>query len=266
MPDELTTSSWKQCELGLRQVAWPELLLSGTDPRVHYAGEEFDIEFDPFRIAIGDRPLGLDLGELYRRSKRELPALYQEFAVSNRIWMISYAVGVIEEGRGRELTDLGLRVSFPSASRIRASIIDVLPQTRFVTKLKASLECKADVRLDGHLEMPDAAVALLADTIPAGFDSKLTLATHADLVGRTSFSVMTSVIQSIGVASSASEWLLHKDGVPLVGTHIFKQTVILPKNVQSVTVKATVYAVVGGFFRAPVRLQGEEVDLPCRLS
>lgn len=250
--------------------SWRQSLL--LDPskitNLHLAGGKPDIQFQSLRITIGDRPLARNLASLYSASGKALPADFLAFSAAYRLYLVTATVGVLEEHRGRPLDQIGFKIQYSDAPEARVSIVDVLPQSRFVTLVGTELSCTTDVSLDGHAELPDELAKLLSGAEPISAAAKITLSAKAGIVGRIRFSVVTPVIQAMGQASGTAEWILRRDSKPLVGTHTFSHVLLAPKHLadSNLTAFAFVTATVGGFLRVPVPLNSPSVGLTVDLT
>ena len=231
-------------------------------PSERHLGEEPEIEFEPFRFRIGDRPIARDIRRLYELADRKVPEDLEVFH-GNDIWAITYAVSVLGGANFKSVRELGFRMRYPEKPRV--TVLEVMPQTKFVKKLGGSFTSEADLDIWGQASVPSELTQLLEVFEHLGFGGKLKLSTKVNVVGRLSFSVVTPVIVATGVGDSGSEWAFQRDEIPLVGDHIMVQIIHTPRFQEKLKFKAQVYTTVVTSYFFPARLQSEWVELTCPL-
>lgn len=225
-------------------------------------GAEPDVEAGRIRLRIGERPVARNLRVLYELSKREVPADLEVF-ISYDIWLLTHSISVVKEGGFKQIRQLGYQMKFPD--RPRVTVLEVLPQTRFVTNVGGFFKGEADIQLNGQAAVPDSITHLLDYVEDLSLGGKVTLSNQINLVGRVSFAVMTPVIQAVGAGDSSSEWVFIKDEQPLLGDQLMTQMILTPLRLNKLKFKARLYATISSFNLIPARFQSDWIDLECIL-
>ncbi len=226
-------------------------------------GTKADIEDSNFRFRIGRRPLVYNLRNLYQASGRSLPNSLEIF-ISYDIWLLTHAVSIIKERGFKKVQQFGYQVCFPKDPKV--TVIDVLPQTQFITKIGTSFKSETDIKINGQAAITNDLINLLEKVIPLSFGGKLTCSNHANIVARLSFSTISSVVQAAGVGDNESEWIFIKDEKPLLGDQIMTQIILTPKYLERFNFKARIFATISTFNFLPVRLKSKWVKLECNLK
>src|ERR1017187_3248169 len=216
-----------------------------------YGGEPV-VEKGHVRLRIGERPIVRNLNLLYRKSGRALPADLEVFSAYN-IWLIVFSVGVVREAGLREVERFGFVATFPEKPRV--TILNVLPQTRFVTRAGARLRAEATLALNGGAKVPEALTQAISATEVLSGDAQLRLTTEANVVGTLSFSLITPVVESVGVGGRRAEWVFEKAEEPLVGDQQMVVTLLTPKTVDELEVTVRLSATVAVFNLLPCNLE-----------
>lgn len=242
---------------------------NATDPNLlvppsqrHLGGDEPDIEADRLRLRIGDRPIARNLRRLYELSDRQLPDTLEVFT-SYDLWLLTHAVSVIKEGGYKRVRHLGYRMSFQEKPRV--TVVDILPQTHFVTKVGGFFRAETDIQLNGEAKVPDSLTELLEEVESISLGGQIRISAEANVVGRVSFSVMTPVIQAVGVGSNGSEWVFRKDEQPLLGDQLMIQIVLTPRRLREIKFRAQLHAAITTFDFLPALLESDWLDLECEL-
>ena len=244
-----------------RQNATDPYLLVPPSQR-HLGGDEPDIETDRLRLRIGDRPIARNLRRLYELGNRQMPDNLEVFT-SYDLWLLTHAVSVIKEGGYKRVRHLGYRMSFHEKPRV--TVVEVLPQTRFVTKIGGFLRAETDIQLNGEAKVPDNLIALLEEVESFSLGGQIRFSAEANVVGRVSFSVMTPVIEAVGIGSSSSEWVFRKDSQPLLGDQLMIQIVLTPRRLRKIKLRAQLHVTITTFNFLPVRLESDWLELECEL-
>jgi hypothetical protein len=179
------------------------------------------------------------------------------------LWLVPHSVGIVRQHGSGRASAFGYQADFRDAEQVYT--LDMLPQTKFVTRIEGSFQTEADLALEGHAEVPKEAKALMEAMEWLGGDAHLKLSTEAKLLGRISFSVLSPVIQSVGIGKSRIEWLLDEDDKPLLGDQVFFQTVAVAAGTEKLTFHAKAYALIKGSpfgFRAMFETATIEVSCP----
>jgi hypothetical protein len=161
----------------------------------------------------------------------------------------------VREAGFREVDRFGLAATFPEKPRV--TVLNVLPQTRFVQRAGGLLKANVGLALNGSAHMPEAVTQALAQTDLLSADASINLSTEANLVGTLSFSVLTPVISAIGIGSRRAEWVFEKAEQPLVGDQQMIVTLLTPKNLDEIDVTARLSATVSVFNLLPCNLETE---------
>jgi hypothetical protein len=219
-------------------------------------GSGSQVEQGRVRVRIGERPIVRDLKRLYRKAGKTLPTDFEVFSAYN-IWMILFAVGIVRESGMREVDRFGFAVTFPEKPRV--TVLNILPQTRFVKRAGAILKAEATLSLNGSAQVPEVVSQVLTATDALSADASLNVSTEANVFGTLSFSVLTSAIQAIGTGDRRAEWVFEKAEQPLVGDQHLAVTLLAPKQVDEIEVTTQLSASVSVFNLLPCKLETEFV-------
>ena len=234
--------------------------LLAVAPSQRSFGSAPQVEQGRVRLRIGERPIVRDLKRLYRKAGKTLPADFEVFSAYN-IWMILFAVGIVRESGMREVDRFGFAVTFPEKPRV--TVLNVLPQTRFVKRAGAILKADATLSLNGSAHVPESVSQVLAATDALSADASLSVSAEANVFGTLSFSVLTSVIQAIGTGDRRAEWVFEKSEQPLVGDQHLAITLLAPKHVDELQIATRLSASVSIFNLLPCKLETEfTLDVP----
>jgi hypothetical protein len=255
-------------ELQLAEALNPNL---ETPPAQRKFGNQPDIRKNNVTVRIGSTPIVIDLVQIYQRSGRQLPADLAFFADSYRMWMIQYHVNAMEEPGRDRIRQLGFEVRLPEGERHpEFTVVSVLPQTAFVTRLQVDgrLECSADLDLSAGAKLPGAVTELVKELdvgAELGGAAKFQVSSGAKIAGRISFAVVTATIAAIGEGDTYSQWVLQREDRPLTGGHCFVQVALVPEVVKQVSVECRVSAVVTSAFGLfPDKRRSGWTKLRCR--
>lgn len=241
---------------------------NAIDPYLHIPPNERDLGGEPhietknIRLRIGERPVAFDLRTLFEENNRQVPEHIQIFK-SYTIWVINHNIGIIKEGGYKSINKLGYRVQFPDEPKV--TVIDILPQSRFIKKLEMSFKNETDIQINGQVSIPDPLVILMNILKDIQLDAKINIANHLNIVGRFSFSVISPITQAVGVGDRTSEWLFTKKDKPLIGNQNVAQIVLTPRYTRKLNFKSQIYATVSTFNLIPSKLESEWIDLECEL-
>lgn len=236
--------------------------LLAIPPSQRTFGAEPTLEKGHVRLRIGERPIVRNFKQLYKRLNKPLPADLEVFTAYN-IWLIAFGVGIVRDSGMREVERFGFAVTFPE--RPRMTVLDVLPQTRFVKKAGAQLKAEARLSLNGKAGLPEAVTQMLAQTDTLSADAALSFSTDANVVGTLSFSVLTPVIEAIGTGDRRAEWVFEKSEQPLVGDQHMMVTLLAPRSVEQFDIKARLSATVAVFNFLPCKLETEiDMEIPLK--
>jgi len=239
----------------------PELF---EDPIEWTWGPSPHIEFESIRIKLGRRPMVYPITQLYDKLGKEIPKEYTMY-VSYDIWIVTMVVGILKEGGWKNVTQLGCQIEYPETPKV--TILEMLPQTEFIQKASGMIYSNSSISLNGSAAVDDSVLGESQLSELASGSFKLDTANEVSLAANLKYSVLTTKVITTGVGDNCGEWLFKKHDKPLLGDQHFTHTLLVPSEVQSLKLKARLYANVGGFASLPVRLVGEwetlevEVDL-----
>lgn len=232
-------------------------------PLERKAGGTPNIEIEKIRMYIGSNPIAFNLKELYKKSKKEIPPEIQIFKSYN-VFIINHTVGVIQEGGWEKVKQVGYRMRFSAENEV--TVLDVLPQSKYVTNLEGNLNFEADLNLNGELSTPDKVTNLINQIEGVGIGGKLKVATNSSIVGRFNFSVITSEIQSIGKGNNYSEWIFNRVDKPLVGDDIeMFQIILADRFIEELSFEASIYSIISTWNFLPSRRQSDWITIKCKL-
>jgi|GEM_PF-6852227 len=253
-PIELTTAS---NVLGKDFEITPSQRLQG--------GNEPDIETSKIRMYIGTKPMLTDIRKLYKKINKPVPPEVELFKSYNA-YFLPHTVGVIQEGGSDSIRQIGYQMKFPANAEV--SVLNVLPESKFITKVGGGFGFEADLSLNGEAHIPESVTAWAESTEMLGLGGKLRLSTANNIIGRFKFSVVTSEIMSIGKGSTYSEWVFNRGESPLFGNDIEMYQLILVDKFYSEPVlkfQARVYCVISTWGLIPSRRESDWIPLECRL-
>lgn len=234
-------------------------------PSMRKLGGSPDIATDTIRLFIGTKPVAFNLKKLYQKIGKQIPPEIEIFKSYNA-YILNHNVGAIKEGGGQKIVQIGYRVKFPNDSKI--VVLDVMPQSKFVTNIEGKFNFEADLNLNGELSIPSQLTKLLEENIEyVGLGGKLKASTDNNIVGRFSFSVQTPVIQSIGKGNNYSEWVFEKDDKPLHGDDFeMYQIILVDRFEESIEFEANIYAVINTWNLITSRRESNWVKVRCELG
>jgi hypothetical protein len=160
-----------------------------------------------------------NLKRLFVKAGKTLPPDLDVFAAYN-IWLVAFGIGILRESGFGAVQRLGFSVTFPDKPRF--TVIELLPQTKFVKKFGSHVKIETALGLNGSARVPEAVSQVVAQTDVLSADASLCLSAAADLVGTLSFSVFTPTVETIGIGCRRAEWAFEKSERPLLGDqHMF---------------------------------------------
>lgn len=247
--------------LGIRSALDPDLMISPLDRTF---GDDPEIEEGFLKLRIGDRPFARNLRTMYELNDRKVPDEIEIFMAYD-VWLITHVVSIMQEAGYKKVKQLGCEVRFQEEPKV--TILELLPQTRFIKKLGGLFKSEAGIQLNGKATLPASVSQLLNSVENFSLGAEMTLSSQANIVGKLSFAVMSAAVVATGVGDRRSEWLFNKAGDrPLQGDQLMVHVLLTPKHLKNVTFKARIYATISGFNFIPVRLKSEWVDLACDLK
>jgi hypothetical protein len=250
--------------LDLKPSPFGNLLFTPGDR--HFGPEEPDADemaINGLKVRLGDRPLARNLRRLYEKAHKKLPPNLSVYD-SYDLFLIPHSVGLLRKSGTASVKAVGYEADFGDAEQVYT--LEMLPQTRFVTRLDVSLHAEADLAVEGHAEVPAPARALLDVVESVGGDARLKLSAETKVLGRVSFSLLSPVIQSVGVGKSRIEWKLEADNTPLLGDQMLLQTVAVPLGTESITMRSKAYVLLKPTRLSwPAMFETRSIEVTCPL-
>jgi hypothetical protein len=243
-------------------------LTEGPFGNLLYSPYEVDFGADPIsvkdlQVRLGDRPFAKNLRRLYELGHKELPPDLAVFDVYD-IWIITHVIGAVRQKGRASIQTLGYEADFEDEDQVYT--VDILPRPKFNTMMGVSFENQVDLGIEGHGQLPEEARAFLDAVEFLGGDAKLTLSSDVKVVGRVSFSLMSPIIQAVGIGASRCEWCFEVDRAPLLGDQIMLQTILVPKRTKIVKLKVRGYALIKtGWISFPAMFRTSWLEVECQL-
>jgi hypothetical protein len=259
--DFLDSATATELTLSLTDATDP-LLAVPPDRRIFGSDDAAEVSKGSLRLRIGDRPVVRNLKRLFAKLGKALPPEL-EVLTGYHIWLIAFGVGILRESGFGAVQRFGFSVAFPDKPHV--TVIDLLPQTRFVKKFGAELRAEASLGVGGSARLPESVAGLLSQTDALSADATLFLSTTADLVGTLRFSVFSPTVHTIGIGSRRAEWLFEREDLPLLGDQHMFATVLVPKVIEELDAAVRLYATVRTFGLIPCNL-GKALPIPISLA
>ena len=233
------------------------------DERKMGSGEP-DLATDMIRMYIGTNPVAYNLKELFKKSNRPIPPKIQIFKSYN-VYIINHTVGIVKEGGWEKVRQIGYRMKFMPGQEV--TVLDVMPQSKYVTQVGATLNFDAQLDLNGELSPPNQLTELLNNIDGVGVGGKLKVAAQGSVVGRFTFDVITPEIQSIGKGNDYSEWIFKRVDHPLVGDDIeMFQIVLVNRFAEELKFEASIYSTISTWNFIPSSRKSEWINVTCKLN
>lgn len=240
----------------------PTLLVLPSKRKLGHAADA-DVKTDKIHVRVGRRPTVRNLRALYELTGRKIPPNLEIFR-AYELWLVTHVVGVVKSGAWENIRELGYKMYFPDKPRI--TVYAVLPQTQFVKKFGLELKVEVGMNLDGAVSMPVKVSELLERIEEISLYGEVRISNAVNIIGNLSFSVVTPIVQAIGVGDRVSEWVFKKYRRPLLGDLIMMQVVLTPRHLDKLVFKAQTYVTVNGFTKpVPVKIPSKWIDLECLL-
>jgi hypothetical protein len=191
-----------------------------------------------YHLRVGSRPFARSIRAYYAANRRKLPPEYA--AMRGEVYVVTHAVGVLADAHPGRVATVGYDASFGGPG----STVDLCPNTRFREWFGADLTFKAAIGAEGSVALPDLVGELASTVIPIAAGAELQLAASAKMLGQLRLSVKTPKVQTVGRASTHVSWQLDKDAEPLVGDQVLVQTVVVPREQETLTFKLQASAMI----------------------
>ncbi|WP_216663726.1 hypothetical protein [Lentimicrobium sp. L6] len=191
------------------------------------------------KVRIGNEPIIKDLKKLYFYANKAIPADLQVLFENKDIYLIMHTISAIRLSGSAKVDELQYHAEFVEKG---PQTIDLLPNTSFKEVIKVDLGIKGAISGGGNFSstLPaELSQSLLPQIITFGADMKIQLSSHANFVGKFSYSLKFPIIQSAGIASNFCTWVLNPDDKPLLGDQCLIQTIAVPKGTKNITYKTT---------------------------
>jgi hypothetical protein len=224
-------------------------------------GSEPDFERGSIRVFLGSQPLCFNLVDIYLKENRKVPKKLKIFDQYD-IWLVTYSVSIIKTGSWKKLHQIGLEVNYPcSEDDPRVIIVSNMPETYFKKMANGRVLFNAGLQLNGQMGTKVEDLKL-SKYFSLGFGGQLSLTDEANISFDISFNLLSPKVISIGIGDHHGEWVMQKDDIPLVGDQLFSQTLLTPKGILKLPVKARVSGVITGPMGSfPVKMKSEWKEL-----
>lgn len=219
---------------------------------------------DKISIKVGNNPIVYNLKKLYELSGKTVPPEIQIFT-SYDIWILNFNIGILRSGGLDNVRQVGFKVKYKNPEFV--NVIETMPKTEFIKLLDGKLSFEADLGLNGHVNPPNIDLPLLGQEKALGIGGKLKLSTDNSIVGRLNFSVVSSLIMSVGIGSNTAEWIINKGEYPLYGDDItFTNIVMVDSGTEKIELEAMVYSTISVYNLIPSRRSSQWMEISCNLK
>lgn len=219
---------------------------------------------DKISIKVGNNPIVYNLKKLYELSGKTVPPEIQIFT-SYDVWIVNFNIGILKSGGLDNVRQVGFKVKYKEPSFV--NVIETMPKTEFIKLLDGKLSFEADLSLNGHVSPPNINIPILGEKKAIGLGGKLNLSTDSSIVGRLNFSVVSSLIMSVGIGSNTSEWIMNKGDNPLYGDDItFTNILMVESGTDKIELEAMVYSTISVYNLIPSRRSSQWMSISCNLK
>jgi hypothetical protein len=249
---------------------WPSQQTLGDEPAR-------DLERGGVQLRIGRRPLARSLQSLYRSTRRTVPDEYEIFW-GHELWLVDHTVGIIRYDGSEDIEHLGCEVALPD----EVTVVEVLPQSRFIAQSGGRHACDVNIGLDGRARAVTAAAgaATTNDSSVPARGARLALYdgppaidpffsepdAGEPVVGRVSFDVMTPNVQAVGAGDNALQYVFSRHSEPLAGYQSMVSVLLAYKHETALRCSARLHATIAGVNSVPVRLTSDWIPLEIKLD
>ena len=226
-------------------------------------GTEPDIEARSVRLKVGRRPIVGSVSRLVEEGGTPLPDDL-EIYIGYDLWLVTFTVNVMQEESIHSIRQVGFKVCFNTEPAV--TIVEQLPQTKFVKILEGKLVSVANISVGGQASVAadeDGLLSALAGMGKSSIDIKAS--TDAGIAARVAFSIATPQVVAVGIGDDCGEWCFSRQDNPLVGNFRMTMVMLTPKYLDELKCKARVYATVSAFNMIPSKLTSDWVDLDVNL-
>jgi hypothetical protein len=235
-----------EIELGPQHAVNPVLL---DRPSATKLGGEGGAAGSPqVRLRTARSPVVSNLRALHKNRGGSVPEGFEIFW-RHEIWVVQHTVAVDPGGSADEVEQFCCELRFPSG----VTVIDVLPDARFIRQEERGFRCEGDLRLNGR-------VAAAGSGARAGGPAEL------PVVEQLSMRVATPYVQAIGIGDAVVQYVFSKHAGTLAGEQTLVETILTEKHADELPWAVRMHAVLPGTDGLPVRLRSNWVPLFTRLE
>jgi hypothetical protein len=236
-----------------------------TPPSKRMQGNSPDISTSKIRMYIGTKPILTDIKKLMKKHNKPVPPHIEIFKSYNA-YFLPHTIGVIQEGGWDTIRQIGYQMKFPSDAEV--IVLNVLPESKYVTTIKGDFNFEADLALNGEAGIPEKVKDLIEFTETVGVGGKLKVSSSSNLLGTFRFSVVSAEVMSIGKGNTYSEWVFNRGEAPLFGNDIEMFQLILVDKFyphDKLKFQAKIYSVISTWNLLPSRRESEWIPIECAL-
>jgi hypothetical protein len=235
-----------EIELGPQHAVNPALLERPSKTKL--GGERGAAGSPQVRLRTGRSPLVRNLRELHKSRGGSVPEDFEIFW-RHGIWVVQHTVAVDPGGSADDVEQFCCELRFPAG----VTVIDVLPDARFIQPTDDGFRCDSDLRLNGRATAAGPAIR-------AGGTA------GAPVVERISMPVATPYVQAIGIGDSVVQFVFSRHSATLTGEQTLVETILTEKYADELPWAVRMHAVLSGSDGLPVRLRSNWVPLFTRLE
>ncbi|MEI8201944.1 MAG: hypothetical protein WCH34_02970 [Bacteroidota bacterium] len=219
---------------------------------------------DKISIKVGNNPLVYNLKKLYELSGKIVPPEIQIFT-SYDVWIVNFNIGILKSGGLDNVRQIGFKVKYREPDFV--NVIEIMPKTEFIKLFEGKLSFDADLGLNGQVNPPNIELPFLGQQKVIGVGGKLNFSTDTSIVGRLNFSVVSSLIMSVGIGSNTAEWIMNKGNNPLYGDDItFTNIIMVESGTEKIELEAMIYSTISVYNLIPSRRTSKWMNISCDLK
>jgi hypothetical protein len=234
-----------EIELGAEHAVNPVLLESPSGAKL--GGERPTGASPSVNVSAGRSHLVRNLRSVYKRSGRAIPEDVEIFW-RHEIWIIQHTVRIEAGGSPGEVEQFCCELRFPS----RTTVLDVMPDARYIRQEAGAFRCYADVLLNGRV------AALQAGAKAVGRE-------QYPIVEQVSMPVNTPYVQAVGIGDAVVQFVFTNHHASLAGEQTLVETILTEKHTEELPWAIRMHAVISGREGLPVRLRSSWVPMFTRL-
>ena len=224
-------------------------------PPMRHLGGEHEIHRGQVHLRLGSRPILRSLAASYRAAGKE-PFDIHELYDTGDLWILTVSAGILSVSGWDEVQQLDVELQFDEDPPV--TILAVLPDSHFIHRAKVGFEFSTTLSAAGTIKPSIEIPAQLLPQLPAAAEAALqaSISTGADI--HISSSVISPIVQAIGVGSADARWVIRKDEKPLLGDQPLTVIFRTPRNPWRVKFKVRLGCVITSFGWFPNALQAAE--------